>query len=440
MNKTLAAVLLMTASAVHAQSYPISVAYDTVYDTVAGTQLKMDVYEPIGTTGPRPLVMVIHGGCFIHGDKSEMTYLAQNLAAHGMVVANVNYRLAGVAPYPAAHRDVGVALRYMRQNALRHNIDQTRVASIGSSAGSTLAAVLGVEPALRRDGVVDALSSRVNVVINNFGITDFMHDQYAPDLSRTDCAEHYMGKKRESSPQAFFDASPLNKVDAQSAKFIIVHGLNDISVPPVHAQRMHQRILEKGGKSTLILQEGVAHTAPWSTYTLTRAMLKREFGMPHQIVEDTASAVRIDAGSLASQTATPGFASDQFFTGGSAFLYDPMAFPSSIPTAQTVRHSSTAFSYLVPNNTIGFKKVSMTFFEPYDVPVGYRMQDVRMQGVNAFSNLDVVRIAGKGRTAMKQEVYFATKSDTLRLDFVKKSIGTGSAAAGAIEVMPLISY
>lgn len=438
MKRFLIAALLMSAGALQAQTYSITTAQDVVYDTVDGIELKMDVYEPVGTMGARPLVIAIHGGCFTAGDKKDMNYLAESLAKQGMVVANVNYRLAGQAVYPAAHDDVRAALRYMREKGIAFNIDQNRVASIGTSAGSTLAAALGVEPAYNRAGGQDAFSQPVNVVMDNFGRMDFTHDQYAPDLNRLDCAERYLGMKREVNPQAFFDASPINKVTAETARFIITHGLSDPYLPPLHAQRMHQRILEKGGKSTLVLAEGVGHSLPWTAFLLSRALVKQDFAMPYSLSEDTSAALRIDAGSSAAPAPVEGYLSDRLYQAGYAGMYDPQLYPASDPVAQTVRQSKKSFGYDLPSGAAGLKKVSMTFFEPYNVGKGYRMQDVRIHGVDAFVDLDIVKINGKGRSVMKQDVYFLNKTENMRWEFFKKGTQSGNAAIGAIEVTPVL--
>jgi acetyl esterase len=86
---------------------------------------------------PAPIVLYIHGGGFRQGDKSSLSPNAvrQYLNA-GWAVAAINYRLTDTAPAPAAYLDCARALQHLRRHAERWNLDPTRVASTGGSAGA----------------------------------------------------------------------------------------------------------------------------------------------------------------------------------------------------------------------------------------------------------------------------------------------------------------
>lgn len=413
----------------------VQVQYNQVYDTVGGVPLKMDLYLPPDNGTPRPLVVAIHGGCFTSGSKTDLGYIGKDLASQGFIVASVDYRLAPAHVFPAAIQDVRAALRYLRKNAALYNIDTKRIASYGQSAGSTLAAVLGTQPAFDRNWQQDQYSGYVNLVVDMYGRMDFLHEQHPTNPDAIDCAEKYVGTKREANPEKFLRASVVQNANKYAANFIIAHGLSDKAVPPVHAQRMHQRLLELGRKSTLILQEGVGHTAPWATHQLVRALMKREFGMPYRIAEASASAVRIDTGNNSPATVPAGFMIDQYYSGGVAFAYDPLKFPVADPLAKTVRFSGTSFGYQFSNAASGFKKISMTFVEPYAVGENHRMQDVAINGFTAFANHDIFKFAKKSQTTIRQEVFFSTTTPLLNVQFTRKAIG--NAAIGGIDITPI---
>lgn len=86
---------------------------------------------------PAPLVLYIHGGGFRGGDKRSLSpgALRACLSA-GWAVAAINYRLTDTAPAPAAYRDCARALQHLRHHAERWNLDGSRVASTGGSAGA----------------------------------------------------------------------------------------------------------------------------------------------------------------------------------------------------------------------------------------------------------------------------------------------------------------
>jgi acetyl esterase/lipase len=79
---------------------PNSVDMNVVYDRPGETPVHMDIYKP-AHAGPRPAVVVIHGGAWIAGDRKEMAPFCEELVKRGYVVANVQYRLAPTHKWPA---------------------------------------------------------------------------------------------------------------------------------------------------------------------------------------------------------------------------------------------------------------------------------------------------------------------------------------------------
>jgi acetyl esterase len=86
-----------------------------------------------------PLVLFIHGGGFRSGDKSDLPAdHLKTLLDYGFSVASLNYRLTDTAAMPAAFLDCGRALQFLRANVAKWNLDPTRVASTGVSAGAAI--------------------------------------------------------------------------------------------------------------------------------------------------------------------------------------------------------------------------------------------------------------------------------------------------------------
>jgi acetyl esterase len=113
---------------------------------VEGGSIRLRVYTPFGD-GPRPAFLHIHGGGFVHGS-IDWVYNAAK-CAHiclnaGCVVATVDYRLAPERRFPTATEDCYAALRWLVEHAVDLEIDPTRVAVGGESAGANLAAVLAL--------------------------------------------------------------------------------------------------------------------------------------------------------------------------------------------------------------------------------------------------------------------------------------------------------
>ena len=122
-----------------------------VYRTLPGFRpLTVDVYQTNEKSFPRSGLIFVHGGNWVGGDPrhngtfGDWPGLLASLAARGYVVASVDYRLSGEAHFPAALQDVKSAISWLRGHGDEFNLDQTRVAIWGASAGGQLASLAGV--------------------------------------------------------------------------------------------------------------------------------------------------------------------------------------------------------------------------------------------------------------------------------------------------------
>ena len=126
--------------------YHATVQSNVAYGPLAGETL--DLCQPQGAAGLRPGVILLHGGGWTAGDKSEYsaeyTGLCTFLAGQGVVAAAINYRLTPYNTWPAPLVDAQLAVRYLRANASRLQLDAPRLCSWGDSAGGHLAVFLGV--------------------------------------------------------------------------------------------------------------------------------------------------------------------------------------------------------------------------------------------------------------------------------------------------------
>lgn len=106
-----------------------------------------DLYLP-SSAGPTPAVLLIHGGGWNGKERrSDMTGIARSLAKRGYFVLNATYRLTPEWKFPAQTKDLEQAIRFMRKNQKELNIDTSRIATFGYSAGGHLAALISLDPA-----------------------------------------------------------------------------------------------------------------------------------------------------------------------------------------------------------------------------------------------------------------------------------------------------
>ena len=99
-----------------------------------------DIYIPKDKEGPFPVVLWIHGGAFVGGDKRDVEIYATMLASEGIAVAAINYRRAPEAKYPVPVVQTGEAYLWLREIAETYQIDITRLVLAGDSAGAHVAA------------------------------------------------------------------------------------------------------------------------------------------------------------------------------------------------------------------------------------------------------------------------------------------------------------
>ena len=158
--------LLAFISAASALDYQIqaNIRYDHYPETV------LDILQPSAPSlADRPGVIVIHGGGWVEGNKERvLEEYCLPFVRRGMVVANIEYRLANSAPAPAAVNDVLKAAQWFQEHAARYKVDRKRILVAGDSAGGHLALMTAMTPASADLGP----SIKIAAVIDFFGIAD----------------------------------------------------------------------------------------------------------------------------------------------------------------------------------------------------------------------------------------------------------------------------
>ena len=242
---------------------------DIEYAKVDGQSLRLDLYIPTAkpntTTGKYPVVLEIHGGAFYAGDKSGVM-LAPYLAKNGFVVAAVNYRLSGTAIFPAAIHDVKGAVRFLRANAEKYNLDPYRFGAVGASAGGSLAALLGTSYGdATLEGVTGGnltFPSSVLAVVDLFGPVDMVNlasQRVAYGLKASNVELKYLGCQSWTSCENAKAASALTYVSANDPATFILHGAKDDQIPPKQSQDLYNALTKLGVKGKLIMDAKAGH-------------------------------------------------------------------------------------------------------------------------------------------------------------------------------------
>lgn len=252
---------------------------DLPYASGAGTQ-KLDLYLPQGS-GPFPVIVNIHGGGFKLGDKSMVgAAIGQAFLDAGYAIASIDYRLSGEATFPAAVLDAKAAVRFLRANAAKYNLDPNKIVAFGQSAGGNIAAMLGTsgDIAAFDDAKLGSagVSSRVQAVVDWFGPTDFgqMDAQAkAQGCSSSDQTHNtassfeslYLGATVPSAPDLVKQANPITYISADDPPFLIQKGDQDCTVPIENTKMLADALKAAGNDVQYDLLAGVGHGDSGST-------------------------------------------------------------------------------------------------------------------------------------------------------------------------------
>ncbi|MGE0360479.1 MAG: alpha/beta hydrolase fold domain-containing protein [Vicinamibacterales bacterium] len=228
----------------------VRVAPGITYLTASNWDAKLDVYRP-ATPGPHPTLLHIHGGGWTGGSRESVVLRALPFVQMGFAVVNVSYRLARVAPAPAAVEDCLCALKWIAQNAKEYEFDLTRVAVTGYSAGGHLALTTGMVPAsagLDRQ-CPGAPLPQVAAVVNWYGITDV--NDLLEGANQRVYAVTWLGSL-EARDTLARRLSPLTYVRRDLPPVLTIHGDADPTVPYNHGTRLHAALQSAGAASELV--------------------------------------------------------------------------------------------------------------------------------------------------------------------------------------------
>lgn len=243
----------------HPNDYLCRVYAQTVYRTILGDNKEqqlaltnipyvqgstlpaqtLDIRLPSGVQGPYPVVVFIHGGAWVAGDKvgTEAQGALDAAVNAGYAVVSINYRLAQNARWPAQIYDCKAAVRFLRANAQTYGLDPDRIAVWGASAGAHLAQFMGVTNGDSRYEDLSmgsaGYSSDVQAVLSWYGISDLTTWNIPSSLSDItttgkDPVTTLLGDGYTRA-QAL-DASPVSHISKTAVPMYIAHGMNDTLV------------------------------------------------------------------------------------------------------------------------------------------------------------------------------------------------------------------
>jgi len=232
-----------------------------------GVELAGDLYLPKGAKAA-PALVAVHGGGWVQGARTAFQYWGPYLAARGIAMFSISYRLATKGKtYPQAVYDVLAGVQFVRGRAGEFGVDPARIGLIGASAGAHLAALAALgwssgkfSKAYPQDAFV-AVDASVKCLIGVYGIYDAvaMWTNFQLQGGRETIQlfqgghgnnfEKFMGAPPMEDRRLYFDASPISYATFANNKIgvLLVTGTEDDLVDPREHTYPFQLALKQAG-------------------------------------------------------------------------------------------------------------------------------------------------------------------------------------------------
>ncbi len=221
------------------------------FATVEGQTLKLDVYlaHARETAFMRAAVVVVHGGSWSAGERSDYPRWNEWLARQGYAVFDVDYRLAPQPNWQTATGDVKCAVGWVRANAGRFSVDPARVALLGRSAGGHLALLAAYST---NEGALPpscaAPDASVRAVVSLYAPTDlkwgYEHPANRRVLDGPEKIRNFVGGTPASAAEAVRLASATMHVNSLSPPTLLFHGGRDQLVSDRHMSLLTERLVQ----------------------------------------------------------------------------------------------------------------------------------------------------------------------------------------------------
>jgi len=238
---------------------------DVEYSRPDGKPLLLDIHIP-GGKGPFAAAIVVHGGGFDEGTKkSHVGPVLEVLTKAGFAWFSIDYRMAPAYHFPQPVEDVDNAIRWVKKNAAAYNVDASKIALLGESAGAYLTSYAGTH---------ETPETRVAANVDFYGPVDYALQALLrrDHPERFDMASANIHTQRGGGTRYFgvealdaagiarlHEISPITAVHKGMAPFLIFHGTQDNQVAYEESPAMCEAIKKAGSKCDLIPIEGGGH-------------------------------------------------------------------------------------------------------------------------------------------------------------------------------------
>jgi acetyl esterase/lipase len=251
----------------------INVRKDVVFGTAGDRDLHCDIYKPAKGNGIG--ILMVHGGGWRRGSKDMLPPQAEVYCEWGFTCVATEYRLTPESPWPAQIHDVKAALRWMRASADEFDIDPSRIAIHGNSAGAHLSLLAAGTPgvdAFEGEGGNPGVDTSIQAVVVVYPPTAFYIGERTSGATN---ASALLGQNPDQEAARL--ASPTNWVSKSFPPTFMLHGTKDKVVPVSATIRMYNALVDAGAIAEMHIYaeqpHGWARRPAWVKPTVDEAAL-----------------------------------------------------------------------------------------------------------------------------------------------------------------------
>ncbi len=238
----------------------------------------LDIYLPQIEKPTYPVVIAVYGSAWFSNNSkgSVMSTVAKPLLEARYAVVAPNHRSSNDAKFPAQINDIKAAVRFIRANANKYQLDPSFIAITGFSSGGHLAALMGTSGSVGNFtvgsesadiegsiGEFTSFSSSVDAVVDWFGPTDFLKMDSCGSGMNHNAANspesNLVGGAIQENKDKCALANPITYIDKNDPPFLILHGDEDPLVPHCQSELLFDALQKAGVESTFILVPGAKH-------------------------------------------------------------------------------------------------------------------------------------------------------------------------------------
>ncbi len=241
-----------------------------VYDTKDGIDLHLQIIQPRdihSTILKKPCVVYVQGSGWLEQNTYANVVNVGNLAKRGYVVAIVEYRHIGIAPFPAQIIDTKNAIRFLIENRDKYCIDEENIIIAGDSSGGHTAVLTGLTANTTLfDKPMNNNPLNIKGIINIYGAVDLTKAEGFPSNTNFGTENSSMGKLLGCNviehPEKAVEASAATYLDKDFAPMLIVHGTKDFTVSCQQSVDLYNQLKKLGKDASIYLIRGAEHTGP----------------------------------------------------------------------------------------------------------------------------------------------------------------------------------